>query len=560
MKIVFLHGIGDGDPNLNWLAGLNRGLEQAGYPKIERSQVIAPRYSSYLKTDGIRAKLPPLTYDSKDEGASQSEFERRQAAVQRALQLEPGVTWFGFNRVIPDAARSRLAPFIVGRTGHFDLDQVRRYIREEAVRGAVMSKIIDDLPSYGDIILIAHSLGSIVAIDLLDRLPGDLHIRRFLTIGSPANIKALHEGSERLLRKFPYSRVDDWSNFLSRMDVVTGGRGLASVFPGAQDFEINASGHGAEKYLGETPIARLVGELLHPSKALVPATSDMVVRMSDDDAAVLLMHHFAESVAKKIKDENRAARYRAALRLLRDDLGSQMAQRAASGQPLALEMQQLADGQLPNLPHRWELSEAVGELAVLAMTNCVAPYEIEVGEAPMLALEDGAALLGFRTSHGQAVGRAIREVQAVLNNKGGVPWGKVLTAAAGVALVAAGPLGLAVAPATAFGAAAIAGAAIGGGAGGGGPIANDGPVLARLVLRVSTEHARNSLALPFDGTLWFELTDFESQISAALNRLTVFSDGKAPRIAQLREIQVAVQALLRFMLERGLAPAEITEA
>src|SRR4051794_2945892 len=52
MKVVFLHGIGDGDPKYEWLDGLNRGLTQAGHEPIDRDQVIAPRYTSYLRTEG----------------------------------------------------------------------------------------------------------------------------------------------------------------------------------------------------------------------------------------------------------------------------------------------------------------------------------------------------------------------------------------------------------------------------------------------------------------------------------------------------------------------------
>ena len=142
-----------------------------------------------------------------------------------------------------------------GRLPVMDLDQVRGYVRDDKVRADVMSHILDFLPTYGDIVLIAHSLGSVIAIDLLDHLPEDLQVRRFITIGSPANIRALHEGSERLLKKFPYAHVDDWSNFLNVGDIVTGGRGLASTFPGAQDFLLNGiSGHDAGTYLGDPAV------------------------------------------------------------------------------------------------------------------------------------------------------------------------------------------------------------------------------------------------------------------------------------------------------------------
>lgn len=587
MKIVFLHGIGDGDPEYRWLDGLNRGLEQAGHPPVDRDQVITPRYSELLKGNGLEdVKLPPLTYKPKDDEIPRREFERRQARVQRFLRLEDGVRTFGFNLLLPDPVWATAPGFLFDHVSLLHLDQVRRYVREEKIRANVMTRILDYIPTHGDVMLVAHSLGSVIAIDLLDHLATDLHVRRFITIGSPAAIRAVHEGRERLLKKFPYGRVDDWSNFLNGRDIVTGGRGLASTFPGAQDFMLsNVSGHGADIYLGDPAVAKLVAHSLYPTTEVVRAGSDIAVRISDAEASMLLLQHFAEAVARNIKDDERQTRFRATLRILRDDLAAQLEQNAAAGQLLAPQMIDLINGKLPRLPHRWELHEAVGEMVVLALTNCVAPYEIDPGEAQRKALNDIAVELGLTRSVGDKVADAIKEVRECVAGKGGVPWGRVLTAAAGVALIAAGPVGLAVAaPAGAFGAAAIVGglAAFGpggmvgglamlGGLAGAGAAAAAGAVVGggnpeasannfeTLLMRISAEYARKKLDLPFDTTLWFQLTDFEGQVSAVLNRLQAFSDGKAPKIVQLSSAQFAINTLLRFMIEKGLAPEAITD-
>ena len=184
---------------------------------------------------------------------------------------------------------------------------------------------------------------------------------------------------------------------------------------------------------------------------------------------------------------------------------------------------------------------------VLALTNCVAPYEIDPGDAPMKALPEIAAQLEFPSQIGATVAKAIKDVQMSITGKEHVPWGRVLTAAAGIALIAAGPVGLAVAaPAGVYGAAAIVGglaafgpggmigglAMLGGLAGAGaagaaagavahGSVAGDpGPNLEKLTIRVAAEHARKLLNLPYDTTLWYQLTDFECQIAAVINRLT----------------------------------------
>ncbi|QZY47238.1 lipase family protein [Mycolicibacterium austroafricanum] len=585
MRIVFLHGIGDGDPNYTWLDGLNRGLEAAGYNLIDREQVIVPRYHSRLKTDGRSGKLPPITYKPRDEAKARQDFERRQARIQRKLRIQHGVRTFGFN-LVPGPVWDVAPDLAFNHLSVMDLDQVRRYVRDDKVRAGVMNHIIDHLPSHGDIILIAHSLGSVIAIDLLDHLPGSLHVRRFITIGSPANIRALHQGSERLLKKFPYSRVDDWSNFFHTRDIVTGGRGLASTFPGAQDFLLTTiSGHDAASYLGEPSVSTLVADILYPTKEVATASADISVRLGDGEASMLLLQHFAEAVARNMKDEALKSRFRAALNILRDDLAAQILQYAASGQPLAPEMLELAGGILPKLLHRWEIHEAVGEMVVLALTNPVTPYEIDTGDAVPRALEDIAVELGYTRRIGRAVVEAIKDVQGCASGRGGVPWGRVLTAAAGIALLAAGPVGLAVAaPAGVFGAAAITGglaafgpggmmgglAMLGGLAGTGAATATAAAVsgsggpsavlnLEGLMMRVATEHARKKLDLPFDTTLWYKLTDFESQVSAALNRLQPFSDPKSSKVVQLSAAQAVLSALLRFMIERDLSPKAITD-
>ena len=119
-----------------------------------------------------------------------------------------------------DGSRPAIVRVLEGQ----QLDQVRRYVESDGLRGAVLRHLLESLPTEGEIVLIGHSLGSVVAIDLLDHLPRSVHVRRFITIGSPAASSFLHDKSERLLKKFPYSRVGDWVNLYGRGDWVTGGR------------------------------------------------------------------------------------------------------------------------------------------------------------------------------------------------------------------------------------------------------------------------------------------------------------------------------------------------
>lgn len=583
MKIVFLHGIGDGDPNREWLRALNTALESAGHPPIDDSQVVAPRYDSLLTIEGISAKMPDVTYKVKNDDQSRLEFERRQAAVYRTLQDEPDTSPFGFNSV-PEAFLNAAHAFGIDHLSAMDLRQVRRYVTSEGLRGAILRYILDHIPAKGEILLIGHSLGSIIAIDLLDHLPGDLKVKRFITIGSPANSDALHRGSERLLKKFPYSSVLDWTNFFSARDIVTMGRGLTRVFPGAQDCAVNITGldqHGADRYLSHPAVVRLISNALYPSKEIAVASSALTARLTDEQFFILMKVRFADCVGKNIKDPDRKQRYEAALNIIRDDLVAYLEQLAASGQPLPSELQMLIEGRMPELPNRLELREAVVALTMLTATNFVDPYEVDTGDASKAALKTMVINLGFQPGIATHISEALSQVDSLLNRTGGIPWGRIGLAAAGLALIAAGPVGLAMAaPAGVYGGAAIAGglaafgpggmmggiAAIGalaaGGAGavtgaalGGSRVELFAWNVTQLTLRVSAEYALQRLDVRADSDLWPQLVVLETQISAELNRLEAFSDSKAPRVHRLRAAQDAVTKLLGFVVDKQLGGA-----
>ncbi|TXH16586.1 MAG: hypothetical protein E6R06_30645 [Mycobacterium sp.] len=581
MKVVFLHGIGDGDPNREWLATLNAALTAAGHPAIDESQVIAPRYDSFLATDGISAKMPDVTYKPKDDRQSRQEFERRQASVNRSLQHEPEAAIFGFH-AIPAGLMAGAHGFGVDHLSVMNLNQVRRYVTTEGLRGAILRHILGQLPTSGDILLIAHSLGSVIAIDLVDHLPEKLKVRRFITLGSPANSEALHRGSERLLKKVPYSHIDDWTNVFSVGDIVTMGRGIASMFPGAQDVGISLGPgvHGTDRYLAHPVVVKLVADILYPSKKVVRGSTEITRRLTDEQFFILVKCHFAAAVAKHIKDAQRAQQYSDALNLIQDDLAAQLDQMTQLGHALPPEMHTLISGQLPPLPERLELSEAVAMLTALTATNFIEPYEIDTGEAPKAAVADMLDLLGFKRNNDVHIVKALTEVDDLLKRTGGIPWGRIGLAAAGLALVAAGPIGLmAAAPASAFGAAAITGglAAFGpGGMVGGlatlGALAASGAGVAgaalgasraetltlnvtQLSLRVATDYALKLLGLPASNELWGQLVAMENQIAAELNRTQVFSDPKSVRIQQLRAALDAVTKLLAFVTDKGIGGA-----
>lgn len=577
VKVVYLHGVGTGDLDASWLEGLNEGLVRGGYAPVDRDDVCAPLYSPLLSVKGAGAKLPPSTYTMTDDGASRLQFERRQADVLRKMAIDPDVLAFGLGR-LPGGMLSAVQNGAVG-LGPAVLGQVKRYVADENLRGAVLHHILACMPKSGEIILIAHSLGSVIGIDLLGRLPKSIHVRRFITIGSPASARVFNANSDRLLDRFPYARVDDWSNFFGTSDPVTAGRGLATAFPAARDFKVSTYKHASKSYLSHPAIAGLVADVLYPKVDTRIVGRGLTVQMTADEANTLLLLHYAHAVRRRIKDPKVAERYAGALSVNQDNLAADWQQKVTlENRSPSPELELLVAGKLPPLPHCWDFVEAVPALLTFALTNLVEPYDIEVGSAQIDALDEIAAEMGFLPATGTKIGKALQTVEASVVGKRGKPWGRVLTAAVGLGLVALGPIGLvAAAPAAAFGGAAIVGglAAFGpGGMVGGiamvGGLAGAGAALAaaaalpagaktsvvdttRLTIRLMAQLAYQRLDIPVDRGLWYLMADAENDLSAEISRLKVYSDADSSDVKELEDRRTLIVKLMSCMIENGLA-------
>lgn len=475
------------------------------------------------------------------------------------------------------------------------LKQVSNYMRQEALRSAILRQVLKDVPKSGELILIGHSLGSIVAIDLIDHLPPDLKVSRFLTIGSPAGSEVVHRGHEKLLKRFPYARVNDWSNIYSTNDPVTAGRGLASTFKAAQDFRIriprttdNILAHKAEHYLEHPAVTTLIADALYPPVEAATTDIDFCVRLDDTDFDALLALRFADRVRKRIPDtkglnnaDEVATRFEDALDVLKDQLVESAIERRGGVASLPPEIASVQRGEVPSIARCLEIGDAVRRTVTLAYSNLVDPFEIEVGGAVIEAIPDFFADLGFTTGQGREVEDAIEDVTRTIaeaTKPPPGPWaGRTAVAAAGVAVVAMGPIGIVAGGSAYAGAAAVTAglAAFGPGgmmgglamlaglAGTGSAVAATAATLrpgtpARmddprdLAMRVAISAALHRLEEPADPDLWNMLTDAETLASDSINRLVEFSDPTSLRLKQQQHLLTTIGALISFAQENGL--------
>jgi endonuclease G len=158
------------------------------------------------------------------------------------------------------AARSRLDEVVIATV----FRDVAAYLDQEAVRERVLSAVLACLPASGRLVLVGHSLGSVVALDLISRLPSGLSVDVLVTAGSPLGLDTV---SDRLITPAPRLArpVGTWVNAWSPADAVAVGCPLSGDWPQAADvITANAEGraHDIAEYLSDAQVAQAIGTAL----------------------------------------------------------------------------------------------------------------------------------------------------------------------------------------------------------------------------------------------------------------------------------------------------------
>jgi len=152
------------------------------------------------------------------------------------------------------------------------LKDVNDFFFDKVRRDRMKARLRERLAAgNGPFVVIAHSLGSVIAYSLLLDLDGQFELPQLVTIGSPLGIGEVKDQLRKLhkLPKGPLpvpAGVRTWLNVFDRHDVVAQKEKLASHFRGAIDIDDhtlpNADGprdaHSATGYLRLPDVQRLV--------------------------------------------------------------------------------------------------------------------------------------------------------------------------------------------------------------------------------------------------------------------------------------------------------------
>ena len=223
-SVVYLHGVG-GAREMWW-----RPIREAlGGLTVD---LVAPSFDDLLTTSGsVHARrligLPPASSD-----AARLAYRDRQRDLIALIDAVGESRSWSWPAMLPHPAdiAERLPLTQLVRTPVFGLDQVGRYLDDDARRAAVLHRVTQSLlRAPRPRVVIAHSLGSVVAWDVL--ADPRVHIDLLVTLGSPMGQPAVTMES----MPFPYDRVGSWLNVVHPLDPVPAGRGLGESFPAACD-------------------------------------------------------------------------------------------------------------------------------------------------------------------------------------------------------------------------------------------------------------------------------------------------------------------------------------
>lgn len=234
MRLVLVHGRSQEGKDSQalkrvWMDGLIVGLEAAGLGGIDAHEVVFPFYGDDLAA--MVAEIhetvdDAVTYKGGDADAAPldgTQVELLQEVLtdgEIAFETEGRVTHKGLMNTALAHALARAAD----RTsfGHNFLkvwtEDVALYLSNRAVARRIDDRVqasIGDQPC----VVVAHSLGSIVAYRVLRAMGRAARVRRLITIGSPLGLQTVRNLLSPPVRTFPEG-VESWVNAFDVKDIV----------------------------------------------------------------------------------------------------------------------------------------------------------------------------------------------------------------------------------------------------------------------------------------------------------------------------------------------------
>ena len=245
MKLVFVHGRSQegrepGQLRREWILALEKGLEAIGAPQVAEDTVAFPYYGDVLfelASDTAKAESSILQDKGAAPPALGDEEQQFMQAVVFALARQHGITdrqiareAFGdtvelgvqnWRAVIAALRLLDLVPGVTSVSVQLIARDVWYYLTRPGLRATVNAIVDSAIPIDEPCVIVGHSLGSIIAYNVLMDRPIRANVKRLITLGSPLGIEAIYKRlpTNSHPRKAP-TGVAKWFNARAPLDAV----------------------------------------------------------------------------------------------------------------------------------------------------------------------------------------------------------------------------------------------------------------------------------------------------------------------------------------------------
>jgi hypothetical protein len=261
----------------SWAAGLNFGLTVAGRPAVDPGSFLFPYFGDLLETRKVQATRAGIDLDLEGpmrlDPTMPEELAEVESDLLRSLAEQvdaDAIDREGFEeRILRIPGARRLLQIVAERT-HVDQELIEGWLTDVAVyfkvaRNEVLGLVEQAVPDGTEpLVILAHSLGSVVARDLLERPAIRDRTTLLVTLGSPLGLQACYRNL--LAKKAAHPGVPDWLTVYDTDDFVALGHPLRGLYgTPLQDLRVdNPSGkaHSITHYLGHKEVALRVSETL----------------------------------------------------------------------------------------------------------------------------------------------------------------------------------------------------------------------------------------------------------------------------------------------------------
>ncbi|MFC9582554.1 trypsin-like serine peptidase [Streptomyces yangpuensis] len=285
--LVFLHGRSQQgkDPVLlrrGWAGGLNHGLTRAGLRTVDPEHIWFPFYGDRIvEVLGQHEALSASYADAPAAAALEAFAARSPEGTYEQLVMEAAVQ-AGMPPNGQDAAENIGSALIGSLQGALswlsaktDVDalaiatifrDVDAYLGDPKVRKEVLDRVCEEIPHEGELVLVTHSLGTVVGMDLVaNRLLPGMKVTLLVTAGSPLGMNAVTSRLTPPGTNRPET-VTEWVNTWCPTDAVAIGCPLERVWGKLTEEHavVNASdrAHSIEEYLAHPEVAKVIDRFL----------------------------------------------------------------------------------------------------------------------------------------------------------------------------------------------------------------------------------------------------------------------------------------------------------